>query len=207
MDRSLHKKFFIAKDLNHKMDKRVIIGILSLAVILFGLWLIFSWSTKNVSLTEYCQEQKTPSIVCTQILVDKGILDSSACENFTDNKFKDACFYYAARNNKDISSCEKINDGEWLNFCKTVLEKNPSLCTSLKSEKLGDYWEKNCYEDLAKINNDLSLCDNFSGTYRYVDCYQGVASYHENIKICERLLDKDQINQCKFQYNNLEEGY
>ena len=78
------------------------IFLIVLIIGIIGSGLLFSQTTKTESWTEYCQKQKSPDLICTQILVEKGILDSSACLDITNSKSRDACFYYAARNKNDM---------------------------------------------------------------------------------------------------------
>jgi len=190
------------------MQKKFLIFVFAILFIGACIYLIIKDKSDNESFTEMCLKEKEKSSVCTQILVEKGIFDSSACLNIEDGKMKDACYSYAARNKGDDSLCQKIKDGEWLSYCKTIVKKDSSQCDSLMSTGImGDYWVNNCYEELAKTTNNLLLCEKFNATYRYVDCYQAVASYNNDIKICDKLKNKDQVKQCRMQFSNYKEGY
>ena len=164
---------------------------------------------KEETFTETCLKEKEPDLICTQLLVGKGLMPPSVCNTIETEKERGACYYNGAIKADDILVCDKISDIEWQSTCKTVLKKNPELCKNLMSKGiLGDYYVNLCYEDLAKINNDLSLCDHFRGNnYKYVDCYQGVATYLNSTSVCEKLESKGLVTQCKSQFNNLKKSY
>jgi hypothetical protein len=194
------------------MDKKLGIALflVFIAIVVIATWFITSQTSQSGSFTNSCLKEKEPSLSCIQILADKGILDSSACLNISNEKARGWCYYYAARHKNDISICEKITNPDTLSFCRTVLKKDPGQCDSLGSNVStpdASWWRDNCYENLAEVNNDVSLCGRFKDTYRYVDCYTEVASYRDDIKICEKLENSDQISQCKQQFSNLKNGY
>ncbi|MCX6777568.1 MAG: hypothetical protein NT157_01655 [Candidatus Micrarchaeota archaeon] len=157
--------------------------------------------------------------VCIQGLVANGYGNVSLCDK-VGSGFKNACYYYAARNSQDNGICQKIvfvEDGinssyNWKTVCEVVAKNDIDGCSKINSKILdfdfwGDHYQAECAEDLAVLNDKVAICDDL-GEYDRTDCYSFYAYYRNKPDVCNKLPNKGEVvsnpqSTCYFEYNNL----
>lgn len=122
----------------------------------------FAWAKKDISI---CEMKKDSVSYCYFIL---GIMtkDPLACQRIDINSHtgprdKNTCLAIV---NEDVLTCNNLKDERSKTRCISIAEKDSSKCGE----------DLTCFQQLAFINKDASLCEKFDGTTKD-NCYYRVA--------------------------------
>ena len=84
---------------------------------------------------------------------------------------KDYCYRKVAVAEKDISICDKLQNG-------IIPEKD---------------W---CYNDVNEVIQDLSICDKIQDQLSQVSCYRKIAEAKNDPSICDKIQDQNWRDYC-----------
>jgi hypothetical protein len=127
----------------------------------------------------------------------------SICKRIEDEASKNECFTRVARKTGTLKTCDAINDAkkrEWCQLGVAEVTKNHSICEGLK---INDDNHMNnvrdaCFQNLAPIVKDVSLCANVFDLSRKKTCYtdvmRSVAVFDEGT--CQNLTDQTDKDAC-----------
>jgi hypothetical protein len=76
------------------------------------------------------------------------------------DKEKNDCYFSVAKAKKDTSLCEKIMSDDYKIYCRAILTADSTLCKNINEMWYAFPSRNECYEDIAKITLDASLCEN-----------------------------------------------
>jgi hypothetical protein len=102
------------------------------------------------------------------------------------------CLYLVARNQKDKSACKGLNPSLWETLCEVAYDKDPEGCKKIANDDIyGDSVVPVCYEEMAILNEDPSICENIGTWDSYSierdqdDCYESYAIVFNKPEICD----------------------
>ncbi len=189
-----------------------IIGII-VFVLVIALGTIFYFGSEDDSngteqenfleVSEVCSFENTQSLQSPCIIVNakKGLLADSACDEVFPQD-EPQCLYLTARSKKDKSACNGLNPSLWKTLCEVAYDKNPEGCRRIANDDVyGDSVVPVCYEELAILNEDPSICDNIGTWDSYstegdrIECYTNYAVVLNDIRICDTL--EESVAGCK----------
>ncbi len=76
------------------------------------------------------------------------------------DKEKNDCYFSVAKAKKDTSLCEKITSNDYRIYCRAILTTDSTLCKNINEMWYAFPSRNVCYEEIAKITLDASLCEN-----------------------------------------------
>jgi len=148
----------------------------------------------------------------TSLAVEKK--QPSYCEEISYSAAKNRCFYYAAIASRDKSICDRtiehsrvkgyssVNIPESREVCKKVIDieskYNPGCELGILNGRFSsDIDVGECYMDLAKRTNDVSVCYAIRRWDRRYNCFSYFAIQEKNISLCEEIDNIDSAISCK----------
>jgi hypothetical protein len=96
---------------------------------------------------------------------------TDSCKKISDSDKRNNCYQKTAKENKDLSICEKITD------------------TTINS----------CLWNVAELKNDTSLCKKISDSEDRDWCYNLIAQDNKDTEICNMInstISRDKCNKC-----------
>lgn len=109
--------------------------------------------------------------------------DPLLCDVFTDFEYN-RCTFEVALSLIDKSLCKDVGSSLWIfdpETCKATIDGIVNQDAN-ECEKIENHGREICYQDLARILKDPSICDRFSGNHR---CYWNLAVSLEREDLCE----------------------
>jgi len=120
------------------------------------------------------------------------------CEKYSRGFSRDQCYLDLAKDKKDISYCNNIDNQNSKGICYSniaVSKNNLDICNSLTTDKA----KYTCYKEYAQSKKDISICDKIQENSIKEDCYLEVASEGEYISLCDKLSDDFSKVMCQME--------
>lgn len=101
--------------------------------------------------------------------------DITACDQMSDNK-KAECHFLIAIAERNPDLCGKITEGDYMCYIyATMVSRDPKNCERIADitgieEDIKETLKESCYNSMAIINNDPSLCDRLTHTGSRNEC-------------------------------------
>lgn len=98
-------------------------------------------------------------------------LFTGSCRTIADSDERNNCYQDTAINNKDLEICGKITDST----------------------------KNSCIWNVARVKNDISICEQISALEDKEWCYHEIAQLNKNPAICDKISSttaKDKCNEC-----------
>jgi len=131
--------------------------------------------------------------------------NQDACKKINDKFRRNDCYFALAEKMKNPDLCDKLIDNSDLGdaiydhhskkLCLALAKQDPSLCLSLKGVS-----RDACYEQVAQLKEDSSICDSIENRDFKCRCNYGIAKIQNNISICENQDDPWQRDCCLYDY-------
>ncbi|MCU0653519.1 MAG: hypothetical protein MUD10_04635 [Candidatus Pacebacteria bacterium] len=119
--------------------------------------------------------------------------DLSVCDNkIYDTGKKDVCYNAVARATRDWSICDKITTQKSKCSCygkKAFALKDPSLCEQCNDDEIFTSDYADCYYQIARENQDPSICGMVQRPEGKCMCYENVAEDLKDPSLCEQCRD------------------
>lgn len=99
--------------------------------------------------------------------------------------------------NSFTDSCKKIATSDERNNCyqdTAIKNKNLKIC-----EKITDSTKDSCIWNIARVKNDISICEKIPVLEDKEWCYHEIAQLNKNPAICDKITSqtaKDKCNDC-----------
>jgi len=174
-----------------KINKSLFIFFLATTVIVFA----YSWASSNS-----CNFNRDIGCVADRAEENRNI---TLCDSFKENKKRDSCYRSAITGRRlheeDLIMCDQIKSQKIQDFCykevsittkdKEMLKK---ICGEIKNA--GDDRDE-CYINLARVENDITVCEKVTGYVKY-ECVANVAVNSGDSSLCEKYLNEKQRSSC-----------
>jgi len=157
-------------------------------------------------------------------IFERHVWDSSVC-NRTENKFEGGyCYSAIALANGNYSICDSIRDKKLVGWCRNLsggvdgssicdgvgdtLDKvacitgvavgfnRPDLCASIYDEMGFRGFSYGCYQRVAEVQRNISVCGMIGDDYDRDFCYLGVSESTGDISICDIISFEDKKSDC-----------
>ncbi len=170
--------------------------------------------THDVCISDVAAQQSGGAIDCDRLsspsLKDQCIRsmasttkNASYCAGLTGSLERDMCYDSIARGSEDPQACAGISTDYMEMSCNNDIyaslaaeTRNPSLCNKLVyNESLARMGLiDNCIFNVAKQNNDTSLCSGIHSSVLLQQCVTGTVDF----TLCDSISDTDQRSSCIF---------
>ncbi len=161
-----------------------------------------------------------------ELFKELDLRDPSVCEKIEDKELKNRCLAISLKNdsyckrigyNVSSSYYQDLQDYCLYEFAATYMDKDSCLnitdrigkpkclmnvAIGLRDTKLcdnisDDYYQRNCYIELAKIKG-YGICEKIPDKYGKDNCYIELAESEKNFNLCEKRSDQFHIEDCKY---------
>jgi len=184
--------------------KKVLI-IFLIALIIAGCSIRKDIEQKNDNEVSYKFNEKSTSAEKDMYYYNTAIKNNNIglCEKIISIYVKSDCLRYFAKEYKDVSICDKITpftvSGEDQKCYEdiAIIKQDLSLCSKKTDSK---YIIDLCLHKVATQSNNSNICDNIENKLTKNDCYNDIAENSKNIDLCQKILENTSFNFC---INNL----
>jgi len=142
---------------------------------------------------------------CLSGLVSKKLITRELCKSFESFENKNNCYNVGAKELDDASYCgEIIGDNELEDKCYhdvAVDTKTPDTCSKIRVEPTGT--KDKCFDELALLLPDHTVCENIISITLYAGCFLDVALKLEEPIICTDSNKEHNQNYSKYSLHDL----
>jgi len=152
---------------------------------------------KDISICKKFEEESYLKYYCS-INVAKQTKNKNICESL-EERVAEECFFIVAIEKNDKSLCKKALERRQECEDIIVNKRAKKELNPFKCYQLEDYYEAAaCITAIATEKSDIKLCDNLEAGFGQVrkECYEEVAMNNDEISFCEKLLDYPSANEC-----------
>lgn len=175
------------------MKLRIIVGLLIVSLIIVSGCdsELTPSSFEKVQDIEKCENAKNIDMCYAELAINTS--NKNLCYKIESEYYKDACFRKIGIEEKDTTICNQVADFDERESCIyeiAVESNNIDLCKKLKGI------QSLCYQNFAKKNNDVSICDNVGEQYHKDKCYAYTSQELLDPAICPQIETDSWENKC-----------
>jgi hypothetical protein len=146
-----------------------------------------------------CSKIKTRSLKNACFMDLADVLnDSNICEKLDSDEIKFNCYMAMAISRNDSSTCKQISNNDFSLICLARLNDDVSYCQNVSVKSYQD----ECYLYVIYKTHVLSDCYNINDDMSHDACVSIIASYTLNSSICDNVRLAKNLQNCKDTVNS-----
>lgn len=140
-----------------------------------------SWVIKDSYICDQIQDELSIKASCYSRVAIRNA-DFSLCEKIVIPYLKYRCYTRVAEAKKDSLICDKHSIQQYKDFCYGYVNHDVKICYSMKEDYFHN--ETMCYAEMARISQNVSICEMIEDQGWKIACYIGVALEKKDASIC-----------------------